>query len=86
MNQVKLIARWLAIALFTTNTIRAEGYRTTLGTAPDDFPVVVVTGTPYEMGLSLGALAKPEIQTFAPRFLAAAQEAKKDACSAATLD
>ena len=47
---------------------------------------MVVAGTPYEMGLSLGALAKPEIQALAPRFLAAAQAAKSDACSSAKLD
>jgi hypothetical protein len=68
------------------NTLKAEGYRTTVGTAPDDFPVMVVSGTPFEMGLSLGALAKPEIQVFAPRFLAGAQAAKSDACSSAKLD
>ena len=38
------------------------------------------------MGLSLGALAKPEIQAFAPRFLAAAQAAKTEACSSVKLD
>jgi hypothetical protein len=51
----------------------ADGYRVTLGTAPDNFPVVVVTGTPKEMGLALGTLMRPEIQTFAPRFLEVAQ-------------
>src|SRR5580698_4811119 len=50
-----------------------DGYRVTLGTAPDCFPVVVVTGTPKEMGLALGTLMRPEIQTFAPRFLEMAQ-------------
>jgi isopenicillin-N N-acyltransferase like protein len=86
MKRMTLTAWWLAVALLAVNTLRAEGYRTTLGTAPDDFPVVVVSGTPYEMGLALGTLMKPEIQIFGPRFLAAAQEAKKDACSSAKLD
>jgi len=86
MNRITRTWWWLAVALVTTNTVRAEGYRTTLGTAPDDFPVVVVSGTPYEMGLSLGSLEKAEIQAFAPRFMAAAQEARSEALSSAKLD
>ena len=64
----------------------AEGYRVTLGTAPDCFPVVVVTGTPKEMGLALGALMRPEIQTFAPRFLEMAQQEEGGKLSATNLD
>jgi len=86
MNRVTLITWWLAVALVATKAVRAEGYRTTLGTAPDDFPVLVVSGTPHEMGLSLGALAKAEIQAFAPRFLAGAQAASSDALSSTKLD
>ena len=54
MNRVTLTSWWMAVALMGANTLKAEGYRTTVGTAPDDFPVMVVSGTPYEMGLSLG--------------------------------
>ena len=86
MKQIKVTVWWLAIALVAANALKAEGYRTTLGTAPDNFPVIVVSGTPYEMGLALGTLAKAEIQAFAPRFLEGAQAAKKDACSSAKLD
>ncbi|HWX18491.1 MAG TPA: hypothetical protein VN578_01170, partial [Candidatus Binatia bacterium] len=63
----------LLLLLTLTGTVRAEGYRTSLGSAPDDFPVVVVSGTPYEMGVSLGRLMKPEIQAFAPLFVKEAQ-------------
>ncbi len=76
----------MAVGLVTATILRAEGYRTRLGTAPDGFPVVVVAGTPYQMGRSLGALMKPEIQAFAPRFLAGAQQARGDALSAVRLD
>jgi hypothetical protein len=48
--------------------------------------VVVVSGTPYEMGLALGKLMKPEMETFAPRFLGAAQAAGGDKMSPARLD
>jgi isopenicillin-N N-acyltransferase like protein len=86
MKQFKLTVWCLAVALVAANNLRAEGYRTTLGTAPDNFPVIVVSGTPYEMGLALGTLMKPEIQAFAPAFLEAAQAARKDALSPAKLD
>jgi hypothetical protein len=32
----------LVLLLATAGMVRGEGYRTSLGTAPDDFPVVVV--------------------------------------------
>lgn len=65
---------------------RGEGYRTSLGTAPDDFPVVVVTGTPYEMGVSEGMLLKQEIQGFAPMFLQGAQAVGGAEMSSTNLD
>jgi isopenicillin-N N-acyltransferase like protein len=77
---------WLALLLAAIPTARAEGYRTSLGTPPDAFPVVVVTGTPYEMGLSLGTLMKPEIQKFVPFFMGEAQGAGEADLSAANLD
>jgi isopenicillin-N N-acyltransferase like protein len=64
----------------------ADGYRTTVGTAPDCFPLIVVTGTPKEMGLALGTLMRPEIQAFAPRFLEMAQNAEGAKVSTANLD
>ena len=67
-------------------SVMGEGYRTTLGTVPDDFPVVVVTGTPFEMGLALGTLMQKEIQNFAPRFLAMAQQAEGSKLSNKNLD
>jgi isopenicillin-N N-acyltransferase-like protein len=76
---------WFILLLALAGLVRAEGYRTSLGTAPDDFPVVVVTGTPYEMGVSLGKLMKPEIQAFVPMFQQAAESMGKE-LSAANLD
>src|ERR1035441_2645509 len=86
MKRIILTASWLAVAVLAVKPLKAEGYRPTLGTATDNSPVIVVSGTPYEMGLALGTLAKPEIQAFAPLFLQGAQAAKKDACSSANLD
>lgn len=79
-------AVWLVFLLAAAESLQGEGYRTTLGTAPDDFPVVVVAGTPYEMGVSLGALMRPEIEAFAAKFLAGAQKAGGKDLSNASLD
>lgn len=76
----------LVLLMATAGMARAEGYRTSLGTTPDDFPVVVVSGTPYEMGLSLGRLMKPEIQRFVPFFLQEAQQAGGPEMSSTNLD
>lgn len=51
----------------------ADGYRTTVGEGADAIPLVVLSGTPYEMGLAMGNLMKAEIQKFVPGFVQAAQ-------------
>src|SRR6185369_9301319 len=73
-------------ALLSACSGLANGYRTRLGSAPDDFPVVVVTGTRREMGFALGSLMKPEIQAFVPAFLKAAQNHRPDLLGDAALD
>ncbi|HEV2210065.1 MAG TPA: C45 family peptidase [Verrucomicrobiae bacterium] len=76
---------WLLLAGLAASS-PAAGYRTSLGTAPDSFPLVVVSGTPYQMGLALGTLMKPEIQKFLPFFLMEAQLAGGPELSATNLD
>ncbi|MBN2311106.1 MAG: thrombospondin type 3 repeat-containing protein, partial [Candidatus Hydrogenedentes bacterium] len=49
------------------------GYRTSVGTGTSEIPVVVVSGTPYEMGYRYGQLMQTEIQTLIPVFLAYSQ-------------
>ena len=44
------------------------GYRTAVGSGAEEIPVVVVSGTPYEMGYRYGQLMKTEIQTFFTQF------------------
>ncbi len=58
----------------TLGVARAEGYRTTAGEGADAIPVIVVTGTPYDMGKALGALMQREIGVFLPAYLAAVQK------------
>ena len=76
----------LGICLLFGCPVWGAGYRVTLGTAPDQIPVVVVAGTPKEMGVALGKLMQPEIQAFAPRFLEMAQKEEGDKLSSAKLD
>lgn len=47
-----------------------SGHRITVGTGSAQFPLVVVRGTPYQMGLQLGRLIKKEMNTFVPAALA----------------
>ncbi len=46
--------------------VGGEGHRITLGTGDAQFPVVVVHGTPYEMGWHIGSLMRNEMQKFVP--------------------
>lgn len=47
------------------------GHRTAIGEGDDRFPVVVVRGTPYQMGWQLGRLIRAEMQRFIPTTVAA---------------
>jgi isopenicillin-N N-acyltransferase like protein len=76
----------VCLAFGSGRNLHADGYRITMGTAPDNFPLVVVTGTPREMGLALGKLMQSEIQTFVPRFLEMAQKSEGDKVSNQSLD
>src|SRR5271157_2372963 len=86
MKNVLSASLCLALVLAATVPLEGAGYRATWGAPPDAFPLVVVSGTPYEMGRSLGALMRPEMEGFVPRFLAAAEQAGGPALSAARLD
>ena len=63
-----------------------SGYLTTAGSGTDQFKVVVVKGTPYEMGYQEGTLLKDEIKTCLSTFLTAAQHEAPEAFSNAALD
>lgn len=49
---------------------KQTGHRMLVGDAPAQFPLVVVRGTPYEMGQQLGACMRSEIRAFLPAALA----------------
>ena len=46
--------------------VGGSGHRTTVGEGDAQIPVVVVRGTPYEMGWHLGRLTRDEMQRFIP--------------------
>jgi len=48
--------------------VGGAAYRTSVGTGSEEVPVVVVSGTPYEMGYHYGQLMQTEIQTFVTQF------------------
>ncbi|HNR36338.1 MAG TPA: C45 family autoproteolytic acyltransferase/hydrolase, partial [Candidatus Hydrogenedentes bacterium] len=51
-----------------------RGYRTEAGQGIYSAPVVVLNGTPYQMGRRYGQLMEKEIQAFLPAFIAKAQQ------------
>jgi len=63
----------LLLAVVAAGPALAAGYRTSVGTGADAIPVIVVSGTPYEMGYSYGSLMAAEVSACASRFVAYAQ-------------
>jgi len=50
--------------------VGGSGYRTSIYADSREIPVVIVSGTPYEMGYQYGTLMKDEVQTLLAGFLA----------------
>jgi hypothetical protein len=76
----------LAVCLLAGGWAVADGYRTSVGEGPDTIPVIVVTGTPHEMGLALGTLMKKEISEFLPQYMKMVQQADPKYFSDEALD
>ena len=64
----------------------AAGYRAAIGTGADQITVVVVSGTPYQMGFSYGKLMSAEVKATMGRFLQGVQAADPVRCTNANLD
>ena len=75
-----------AVVLVAMASAHGAGYRTVAGSGDDAVPVVVVRGTPQEMGLALGSLMKTEIQGMVRVFLGTLQAAKPEEYSDEALD
>jgi isopenicillin-N N-acyltransferase-like protein len=76
----------LVLGLAVAASAVAEGYRTTAGSGDAEIPVVVVRGTPYEMGLALGKLTAHEARSLVDGFLALVQSSGSPRFSNETLD
>lgn len=63
-----------------------EGYRAQIGEGSDSIPLIVVTGTPYEMGKAFGELMREEIQTFMGGFLEKARSSGNERYTNEVLD
>ena len=66
--------------------IGGSAYRTSVGSGSEEIPVVVVSGTSYEMGYHYGRLMKVETQAFIPQFLDNVQQEDPAMFSNANLD
>jgi len=75
-----------AVIAAAVSPVLAAGYRTSVGSGGDEIPVVVVSGTPYEMGYSYGKLMAKEIKAGMEAYLAAAKAEEPERCADATLD
>ncbi|UCH33987.1 MAG: hypothetical protein JSV65_15720 [Armatimonadota bacterium] len=85
MRRFSLPLICLLIAAAVTPAAGA-GYRTAVGGGADETPVVVVSGTPYEMGYSYGKLMAAEVRGCMERYLAAAKAEDAARYSDAALD
>ena len=76
----------LMVVVFAASGAWAAGYRTSVGEGADTIPLVVVAGTPHEMGLALGSLMKNEISAFTPSYMEAIQKRGGERYTDAALD
>ncbi|HOZ49014.1 MAG TPA: C45 family autoproteolytic acyltransferase/hydrolase [Candidatus Hydrogenedentes bacterium] len=75
-----------ALSCFIGRDAAAAGYRTSVGSGDDAIPLVVLTGSAYEMGYALGHLMKEEITAFAMRLAVGAKLLNSERYSEANLD
>jgi hypothetical protein len=67
-------ARVAFLTALIAPTARSEGYRTSVGSGDEAIPVIVVRGTPYEMGLAHGKLMAAEARRLLEGFLRTVRE------------
>ena len=83
---MKKITIMLTLLVCLSFAVFADGYKVMVGSGDDAIPVVVVGGTPYEMGYALGSLMKNEVNQLLGRFLGGAQMSEPDKYSDEKLD
>lgn len=76
----------ITASLSDSGLLQADGYRTSIGSGPDQIPVVVVKGTPYEMGQQQGKLIRAEATEMIQSLMQKVQAGEPERCSNASLD
>lgn len=82
----QLIFTFAIACLILSGVVQAEGYLTSIGKGADRIPVVVVKGTPYEMGKQQGELIKADATEMIQSLMKKIQTAEPERCSNASLD
>ncbi|MCA9101367.1 MAG: hypothetical protein KDA63_09465 [Planctomycetales bacterium] len=82
LTLVALLAIWSAFG----STVLADGYLTSVGDGADEIPVVVVRGTPYEMGRKQGELIKDDAVQLTATFMTLLQASEPERYSNDALD
>ncbi|UCH33988.1 MAG: hypothetical protein JSV65_15725 [Armatimonadota bacterium] len=85
MKRYSICLVLLLIAAAMTPAL-AAGYRTSVGSGGDEIAVVVVSGTPYEMGYDYGRLMRDEVGASMGRYLEKAKADDPERCTDANLD
>ncbi len=75
-----------ALLLLIPTIAFAQGVRTTVGDGPDAIPLIVVSGTPFEMGQQMGELMGEEVRAVLNGFVQAAKAEDPNRCSDQNLD
>jgi hypothetical protein len=87
MRRFCLVTIAFAIVCFSlAERLQADGYLTSIGTGADRIPVVVVKGTPYEMGKQQGNLIRTEATEMILSLMKKVQTGEPERCSNASLD
>ncbi|MBI5092259.1 MAG: hypothetical protein HZB26_07400 [Candidatus Hydrogenedentes bacterium] len=84
LRRIGIVAAAFVTAL--TAIAAAEGYRTSVSLGSDSIPVVVVKGTPYEMGYGFGSLMKDDVVALLGSYLKLAQSQGEPRYTDASLD
>ena len=82
----QLVFAFAIACLSLSGVVQAEGYLTSIGKDADRIPVVVVKGTPYEMGKQQGELIKADATEMIHSLMKKIQIAEPERCSNASLD
>lgn len=85
MRRLSAVLACVVLAVAVSSAL-AAGYRTSVGSGADLIPVVVVSGTPYEMGFAYGQLMQAEVASCMDGYLATAQAEDPVRNSDAALD